>query len=263
MITYNHLSDHFKILPIQFFTVCDKHIQETIKRPDGDLNFHQILFVIDGKGLLKCNGNTYELKKGSAFFTAIGVPVEYINTGGLVTAFLTATGTAVADLMECFSCDGFLFYESINVEAYISAIRKITDEYYEHKRAGLLSAMVYSFYINFFEQQNHVFTKLDEVALYIEKNYMKKLTLAQLANIGCFSVSKLCHDFKKRLGCSVFQYVLNIRLTNARYFLMSDHRASVKDASISCGFDDVSYFCRAYKNKFGKSPAKDRENHFA
>ena len=137
------------------------------------MNFHQILFVIDGKGILKCNGNTYELKRGCAFFTAIGVPVEYSNTGGLVTAFLTATGTAVADLMECFSCDGFLFYESI------------------------------------------------------------------------------------------FQYVLNIRLTNARYFLMSDHQASVKDASISCGFDDVSYFCRAYKNKFGKSPAKDRENHFA
>lgn len=262
MITYNNLSDNFKTLPIYFFTVCDKHLQESVKRPHGILSFHQILFVVDGKGILKCGGNTYELKKGSAFFTAAGVPVEYINTEGLVTAFLTANGTAVTDLMECFSCDGFLFYESVNVGAYLSDLKRIIDEYYEHKRAGVLSAMVYSFYINFFEQQNNDFTKLDEVALYIEKNYMKKLTLANLADIGCFSVSKLCHDFKEKFGCSVFQYVLNIRLTNARYFLVLDQQISVKDAAISCGFDDVSYFCRAYKNKFGKSPTEDRKNHF-
>ena len=262
MITHNNISDKFKALPVYFFTVCDNHVQESVRRPNGFLDFHQILFVVDGEGLVKCNGQTYELKKGSAFFSAIGVPVEYINTRGLVSAFLTANGTAITDLMKYFSCDGFLFYESVNVEAYISDIKKITDEYYTHKREGFLSAMVYSFYMKFFEQQNGGLKKLDEVALYIERNYMKKLTLLGLANTGCCSVSKLCHDFKEKFECSVFQYILNVRLTNARYFLISDYHTPVKDISVSCGFDDVSYFCRAFKKKFGKSPTEYRKISF-
>ena len=28
----------------------------------------------------------------------------------------------------------------------------------------------------------------------------------------------------------------------------------------SCGFEDISYFCKAYKKKFGKTPAEER-NH--
>ena len=155
MITYNNLSDNFKSLPIYFYTACDRHLQESIKRPNGLSDFHQILFVVAGKGILKYGDRTYELQKGSAFFTAIGVPMEYRNTGDLVTAFLTASGPAVTDLMNCFSCDGFLFYESVNVEKYVADISRIINKYYERKQEGMLSAMVYSFYTDFFEQQNN------------------------------------------------------------------------------------------------------------
>lgn len=262
MITHNNLSNNFKNLPFYFCTVSDRHIQEHITATDGWINFYQILFVVEGTGVLNCQGNTYELKKGSAFFISPGVPVEYFSTEGLITAFLTFKGTAVSDLLKCFSCDGFLFYESINVESYLSDIKRITDEYYGHKREGILSAMAYSFCMKFFEEQNKGLTKIDEVALYIEKYYMNKLTLDTLANVACFSVSKLCHDFKNKFNCSVFQYISDIRLTNARYILMSSPRTPVQEVANSCGFDDVSYFCRAYKNKFKKTPLEDRKNNF-
>ena len=264
VITYNNFSEDFQsLLPIYFFTACSHHLQENINRPNGASLFHQVMFVVDGTGILKCDSHSFELKKGCAFFTAADMPVEYINTEGLITAFLTARGSAVNDIMKYFSCNGFLFYESINYEKYLSEINNIIQKYHEHKREGLLSAMVYSFYTDFFEHQNNQLTKLDEVTLYIEKNFMKKLTLAQLADIGCMSVSKLCHEFKKKYNLSVFQYILNLRLTYAHTLLLTSPKTTTKEAAVSSGFDDISYFCRAYKNKFGINASEEQKRFFS
>ncbi len=257
MITYNNISENDKALPICFYTVCDKHLQEYIIRPAGSLTFSQILFIVEGNGILKCGGHTYELKKGSAFFTGPDVPVEYINNGGLVSAFLTVKGTAVPELMKYFSCDGFLFYESVNIEKYLFNMKKIIDEYYTQKREGLLSAMVYSFYVDFFEEQNNAVAQ-DKVVLYIEKNFMKNLTLTELSEIGNCSVSKLCHDFKNKFNCSVFAYILDLRLNYARNLLHFNPKMLIKDAALSCGFNNVSYFCYAYKRKFNTTPSENR-----
>lgn len=253
----NILPEDFATLPIYFYTACGKYEQETMCRPAGTQDFHQILIVIGGKGILKHDGKTYYLKKGSAFFTAQGVPSKYINTDGLITAFLTVKGNGMEQILKHFNCGDFLFFESVNTEKYTADINNIIKEYYKHKRESVLSALTYSFYIDFFEQLNeNSLELLDKTMLYIEKNFAQKLTLSKLAEINQSSVSKLCHDFKNKYGCTVFQYILNLRLTYAYNLLVNKSNVKTQDVASICGFDDVSYFCRAYKNKFGISPSK-------
>ena len=257
--TLNILPNNFQPLPIYFHTACDNYVQLTTDRKTGKQDFHQILLITDGSGILKCKNKTYELKRGCAFFTAEGVASKYIDTGGLMSAFLTVRGDGVKQILNHFDCKDFLFYNSIDVEKYVSDIKAIIKEYYETKRQSILSAMAYSFYINFFEQQYvNDFAPLDKTALYIEKNFTKKLTLTELADINQSSVSTLCHDFKNKFGCTVFQQILNLRLTYAHNLLTTIPDTKTKDAAASCGFDDISYFCRAYKQKFGISPSKTR-----
>lgn len=259
-ITINILPDDFKPLPIYFNTVCDSFPQPTTKRPGGHPDFYQILIVISGTGILNCEGQAYPLERGCAFFTATDVPSEYINTGGLVSAFLTVKGDMLPIIMNYYGIKNFLFCKSVNVEKFISDINNIIREYYQYKRQGILSAMAYSFYTNFFEQQQSVdFSIPEKTALFIEKNYMDKLTLTYLAEQNGISVSKLCSDFKKKFGYTIFHHILNLRLTHARNLLFSNPGCTVKDAALSCGFDDVSYFCKAYREKFGKSPSKDKK----
>lgn len=256
-ITINILPENFKPLPINFHTASSRYKQMTMEYQAGKQNFYQILIVVEGKGILQYRNETYELKRGCAFFTAEGVPSKYINTGGLITAFLTAKGDGFSQMLNHFECNDFLFYESVNVEKALSDIDKIIHEYYEYKRESILSALTYSFFTEFFEQQQeNSFAPLDKTALYIEKNFTKKLTLSELAEINESSVSKLCHDFKSKYGCTVFQQILNLRLTYAHNLLITNSNTKTKDAAIACGFDDISYFCRAYKNKFGTSPSK-------
>lgn len=251
-----HLSEHF---PVYFYTACDYYDQETVRRPNGISHFHQVLIILGGTGILKYGKNSYELKKGSAFFTAAGVPTEYINTGGLTSAFLTVRGSALNDIMRCYDCDGFLYYESVNTEKYVFEIKRLLERYYTDKRDGVLSAMAYSLLISFFEEGQAGHDSLGGVVSYIERNFSKRLTLSELAEVGNISVSKLSHGFKEKYGRSVFEYILDLRLTYASELLLSNPNMMTKQVALSCGFEDVSYFCRAYKKKFGKTPSGTKE----
>lgn len=257
-ITINLLSPDFKPLPIYFDTACANYKQEMLNRPNG-CNFYQILFVTNGEGILECGGKKYILKKGCAFYTSQQVPVTYYSTNGLITAFLTIKGDGADKISKHFGCQDFLFRKSVNLEKYISQIKSVIEEYYNYKRQSVLSSLSYTFFIDFFEQNEAEPNLINKIALYIEKNFIKKLTLEKIADTHGISVSKLCHDFKKEFNCTVFEYILNLRLNYARNLLLSNPNAKTKDTALNCGFDDISYFCKAYKNKFGLTPTQDKK----
>ena len=254
LITYNNTHDDSNELPVFFRSACSKYPQESVSRPEG-VFFHQILFVLDGEGIVKCNGKSHPLKKGSAFFAAKNHPVEYISTNNLMSAFMSANGQAADSVAKHYAPSGFVYYDSLSVEKYVSDLKALIHEYYHHNRDGLLSSITYSIMLSFFEEQNKKLSKFDEVVLYIEKNFSNKITLEELAQIGCVSVSKLCKDFKSTFNCTIFEYILNLRLSYARNLFLYNPKAMTKDVAFTCGFNDVSYFCRAFKAKFGETPS--------
>lgn len=253
--TINILPENFKPLPVIFSTASARFNQLTTEYAGTSQNFYQLLIILDGNGTLYCNGETHELKKGCAFFTSKHTPSKYVNHNGLVSAYLTVKGDAMPQLIEHFGWGAFTFFPSVNTEKCTEEIKAIINEYYKTKNESVLSALCYSFYISFFErQQENIFASLDKTALFIEKNFNKPLTLDELARINKTSVSKLCHDFKNKYGYTVFQYILNLRLGYAHNLLKSTSSIKTKDVASACGFDDISYFCRLYKKKFGTTP---------
>ena len=259
-ITINILPENFKPLPIIFNTASAYYKQPTTEYPIGKQDFYQILMVLDGKGTLYCNNDIYKLKKGCAFFTAPNTYSKYTDDGGLATAFLTVTGKGMAEFVEHFDCKNFKFFSSVNIEKHVEDIKEIINIYYKTKNESTLSALSYLFYTTFFEQQQETtLASLDKTALYIEKYFSKKLTLNELAEINKTSISKLCHDFKDKYGYTVFQHIINLRLNYAHNLLTSSATAKTKDVASVCGFDDVSYFCKLYKEKFGTSPRSNNQ----
>lgn len=256
-ITTNAFFETSNPYPIVFLTASSFHKQETIRRQRGLIISHQILLILDGKGILRTRDQMYELKKGSAFYTGPLLPVEYIDEGGLVSAFLTVAGTAADELSASFSRDGFLFCESVDPEPYLSTINQLISEYQSNGDQGRLSTLAYSFFVDFFAQNSQRTPEwLENVIHYIHRNFAKKLTLEELARAACVSVSKLCHDFKEKYGLSVFQYILDIRLRYAHNILITSSGARTKDVAALCGFHDIGYFCKAYRSKFGKTPTQ-------
>ena len=247
------------LLSVRPYSASCAHNQEWVARPLGVKIFHQILLVVDGEGVVHSGDKSYKLKKGSAFFTSKDCPNEYANHGTLVTAFLTVNGDAIEDLISYADCDGFLFLESVNVEKYLSYINQILNEYYSQRREPVISALSYSMFCDFFaESRSFSESKNDKAVQYIEKHFSSKLTLLEIAKYANVSVSNLCHSFKEKYGTSVFNYIMDFRLRNARNLLLSEPGLQIKAVASASGFEDVSYFCREYKKKFGKTPREDK-----
>lgn len=243
--------------PIVFRNLSENYNQESMKYGSAR-NFHQILFILDGEGEVICGSSSYPLSRGCAFFTQAYVPVEYANRGGLVSAFLTVTGEAVDTLARSLSGDGFLYFDNVNLEKYLLMLRNIKHECETDMNQGRLSALSYSFFVEFLSQRKSGAPEyLESAVKYIEGNLSAKLTLEDIARQSCVSVSKLSHGFKKTYGISVFEYVLEIRLRYARNLILSPGRIMTKDAALASGFSDVGYFCRAYKERFGVTPGGD------
>lgn len=260
MITINLLSDQENKLPICFHTACADFHQSNMRYAAGQQQFHQILLVLSGTGIVRSCGRELPLKRGCAFYTAVGTESEYINTGNLKTAFVTATGPLLTSLVSYYTNEQFLYTDKLHTESTVNSIQNIISEYYAHKRQGHLSSMVYSFFTDYFEQlHSPALTCPERIGLYIERTFTQKLTLESLAQQHGISVSKLCHDFKAAYGCSVFVYILHFRLTYARRLLQTSPDISIKQAALACGFEDVSYFCKAYKQKFDTTPSTDQK----
>jgi AraC-like DNA-binding protein len=64
-------------------------------------------------------------------------------------------------------------------------------------------------------------------------------------------------------GASFTERVLELRLQNARKMLMNGQhdKLKVSDIAAACGFNEVSYFNRRFRRRFGTSPMSCRIGH--
>lgn len=93
---------------------------------------------------------------------------------------------------------------------------------------------------------------------YISKNYMKNITIHDMAKIMNMSESNLFAVFKSVLGTSPVKYLNNYRLSVAcDYLLHSDE--SIQRICASVGIDDPLYFSKMFKSKYSLSPQRYRK----
>jgi len=67
------------------------------------------------------------------------------------------------------------------------------------------------------------------------------------------SKAHFSRSFKKELGISHMEYILDQRLSLAATYLKQG-LAQVQEVCFMAGFNNVTHFIRAFKNRFGKTP---------
>lgn len=104
----------------------------------------------------------------------------------------------------------------------------------------------------------HTQAKLQIMMQYIHKNYSEHITLADIAETVSVSKSSALNIFSKYLHTSPVSYLIKYRLKRAAKLLVSTD-GSVYSISKDTGFENVSYFCRCFKDLFGCTPSTYRE----
>lgn len=94
---------------------------------------------------------------------------------------------------------------------------------------------------------------LRSVLDYIELNYAKNLTISELADVCNFSDYHFMRFFKKHMNMTCIEYINNLRLEKS-VELFKQGNTSIVDVSLSVGFNNLSYFYRAFKEKYHMTP---------
>lgn len=88
---------------------------------------------------------------------------------------------------------------------------------------------------------------------YIEKNYSYRMSVTELADMFSISRSQMFRIFKAEYGVSVKDYIVDYRLMQAAG-LMAREDMSISEIMYSCGFNDLPYFSKRFKEKYSSSP---------
>ena len=99
--------------------------------------------------------------------------------------------------------------------------------------------------------------KLKLIIGYIENNYTRAISIHDIADECHFSESHFMKFFKQCTGTSFISYLNDYRLLIASRMLTSTD-LSVTEIASECGFDNISYFNRCFKKKYGEAPSKTR-----
>lgn len=98
---------------------------------------------------------------------------------------------------------------------------------------------------------------IEETISYINENFSKNLTVGDLAERAMMSQYHFIRVFKKETGFTPHEYLVNTRISAAKYMLKTTQR-SVKDICYDTGFSCESVFCAAFKKSVGVTPAEYR-----
>lgn len=99
--------------------------------------------------------------------------------------------------------------------------------------------------------------RLKLMLAYIRRHLEQELTIGDIARAAAVSESECIRCFRAVIGSTPIRYVKQLRLQRAAELLKSTHK-KIAEIAADCGFQEMSYFSRAFREQFGKTPSEYR-----
>ena len=177
-------------------------------------------------------------------------------------------------------------------------VDKILDEYGLNVNGNLLPSGTFSDYIWLFEQMireiqlrrpnyiqllttllHHVFllvnrnmkeanksnvgslNEIEQAIHYFNENYNKPINIKEYAHSLYMSPCWFIRRFKKIVKSTPMQYILSLRLTNAK-ILLETTNYNVTEVACAVGYDNSLYFSRLFSKHIGVPPTEYKKQYF-
>lgn len=254
--------------------------------PEVEMHWHseaELIVIKKGRGIIEVDLKSYDVEEGNMLLILPGqlhsikqkknCIMEYENII-FETSFLGVNDGDLCGeiLMPLFQGklshsvkidENLSYYE--NVSKCIERIDKLCSEKAYGYQLGV-KGNLFLFFCNIIQshteaapdvQNGRSIEKIKLILSYISENYMHKITTSEAAAACYYSDSHFMRFFKAAMGESFIQYLNNYRLRIAVQLLLSTNE-SIIDIAAKTGFENLSYFNRCFKKRFGKTPGQYR-----
>ena len=117
-----------------------------------------------------------------------------------------------------------------------------------------IAALLFEMYAELFATQKPQNHYVRRVKNYINALYMQPLRVEEIAEKLNLDRRYLSRLFKEKTGITVQEYLIEVRLNEAKKQL--ENGSSVSQAAQLSGYEDVCNFSKMFKARFGISPGK-------
>ena len=92
---------------------------------------------------------------------------------------------------------------------------------------------------------------------YMNKHFTENITIDDIAAAAMKSRDHLSHLFTRTAGISIKQYLINLRINHAK-FLLSETDRNISEIAEECGYGELNFFSRQFRNSEKISPSEFR-----
>ena len=104
---------------------------------------------------------------------------------------------------------------------------------------------------------NKEMAPLEKARRYMDKNFQRQITLAEIADCADISSSYFCRKFKSKYNITPITYLRNLRIAHSSY-LLEHTDLPLSEITDQSGFFSIPYFCREFRKAKNISPIKYR-----
>lgn len=256
------MNTSFIITSIHRIILVDKDEYPDKKTVFGHaLRHNEIIFHFSGEADIYFNGKLLETKENTLRFLPKGETSEY-------TVDRKSHGDCI---MIAFDTDSPISNEAFVTEpknpAVIGNMFKKIFAVWVAKNEGYYFECLSLLYEIFSELQKNAYIPHDQYLMikpalnYIEENFHKeKISVPRLAHLCGISESYLKKLFIKKLGMSPSRYIIQLRINLASDLFRSKTYTATEIAEI-CGYDNIYYFSRQFKEYTGITPTEFRNKY--
>lgn len=224
--------------------------------------------IVSGKGIYQIHDQTYHLKENDCFLLLPNVPIRYQSDpeDPWIYYWVGFDGVDVLELMQLCNIsyqNPVLHYDSVcelaNIIKPLTELNSstISNSYIALGQFYLLCSKLMQHNNNIKPLSRKEYYVNQAVSL-IENSYFKDISVQSISDAVGLDRTYLYRIFKEINGITIQQYITDLRLKRARYFLANSN-LSYSEVAYYCGYISEQYFSMAFKKGVGMSPSAYRK----
>lgn len=282
-VKIRHLSSSLYFGPEFPFAIAKyNHTKAQFERnPPSVRDFWKITLVKGGKGTLEFCGRNFPLAEGSIYLMHPDFLTNYkVTEEPLIVCNILFSRDFLGSELESLMRRSAFFRmfsdspleEEIPFYAYRasrllrSIVSELEQEYFRKEvnyqwdiRINLLHLLIHIQRIRDAEEPDSAHEQVvAAIRKMVETDFRRPFQLPELAKQFGLSRQHLCHIYKKSTERTIIEDVNEHRLDYAAELLLNSSR-QISEICYECGFNDLSYFYRIFKQRFGRNPGSFRK----